>query len=74
MSFADILNEYQLSKLHFGEGINILLALDDSETPNYIEIRIKDNNEMVLTKVFMNYGDSFSNTFTLDDSYFFDGE
>lgn len=74
LSFADILNEYQLSKLHFGEGINILLALDDSETPNYIEIRIKDNNEMVLTKVFMNYGDSFSNTFTLEDSYFFDGE
>ena len=40
LSFADVLNEYQLSKLHFGEGINILLALDDSETPNYIVIRI----------------------------------
>lgn len=74
LSFAEILGEYELIELHFNEGMDFLLALDNSAQPNYLHLKIKPNNELTLLKAIVNYGNTSISHLTIDDFYYIDQE
>ena len=74
LSFAEILDEYELIELHYNEGMDFLLTLDNSAQPNYLYLKIKPNNELTLLKAIVNYGNISISRLTISDFYYIDQE
>ena len=74
LSFAEILDEYELIDLHYNEGMDFLLALNNSAQPNYLYLKMKPNNELTLLKAIVNYGNTSISRLTINDFYYIDQE
>ena len=74
LSFAETLDEYDLIDLHYNEGMDFLLTLDNSAQPNYLYLKIKPNHELTLLKAIVNYGSTSISHLTIDDFYYIDQE
>ena len=73
LGFAEILDEYKLLELHFNEGLEFYLAIDNDIAPSYFHLKMKPNNELVLLKVLVNDASALDHI-SIKDSYFFNQE
>lgn len=73
LSFAEILDEYKLLELHFSEGLEFYLEIDNDIAPSYFHLKMKPNNELVLLKVLVNDAPALDHI-SIKDSYFFNQE